>query len=57
MESNVSNINMYVTLNCMILLKLQILVYNFHYNKGIQYNIIAKYFEKNQQKLITYLLN
>jgi hypothetical protein len=52
-----SNINMYVTLNCMILLKLQILVYNFHYNKGIQYNIIAKYFEKNQQKLITYLLN
>lgn len=55
--SNTSNVNKYITINCIILLKLQFLVYHFHYDKGIKYNIITKYLEENNDKLINFLLS
>ena len=50
-----NKVSQYVTYNCMILLKLQFLIYTLHYNNGIHYDIIAEYLEKHNDKLITYL--
>ena len=50
-----NKVTQYVTYNCIILLKLQCLIYTLHYHNGIDYDIIADYLEKHNDKLITYL--
>lgn len=51
-----NKICMYITYNCMVLLKLQVLIYIFHYNYDISYDVISMYLEQNNEKLINYLI-